>query len=90
MLKGCCGPLKEKQIGINHTREGIGRQPAGQVEADQGREVKEERRETLGCGRGTAASPQTKSEQYDNIAWGFGELAPRNFPLFFWSSAHVL
>jgi hypothetical protein len=29
--------LKKKQIGINHTREGIsrGRQPAGQVEGEQ-------------------------------------------------------
>jgi hypothetical protein len=34
LLKGCCGPFKERQIGINHTREGIGREPAGQVEGD--------------------------------------------------------
>jgi hypothetical protein len=58
---------KKKQIGVNHTREGIGcsRQPAGQVEGEQ----LEGRGRTKGKKhRGTEEEPQhhhnTKPEQY--------------------------
>jgi hypothetical protein len=65
---------KKKQIGINHTREGIGRgrQPAGQVNGGQRRGGGERNaRNTAGAEEEPQHDHNTKPEQYGvrNVEW---------------------